>query len=153
MAMQAATRQRLGGAFLNSLPLSSRDAREWAGYQFDMAADRLPEPEAWAVLGRDEAATLLLVAGDWIFTLTRKPLAATGLDSLEIVVASYPVRITAVRYRRQDLRTFWDFEFRWREALSIEGQINYRARPEDQETFDQPEALARALARRAGWAA
>jgi hypothetical protein len=85
------------------------------------------------------------------------PWSPSGDVGLEVVVASQTVRITGVRYRRQDQQTFCDFRFRSevnsrsRVYLPIEGRIDHRAQPDDPETFDQRETLARTLARCVGW--
>lgn len=151
MAIETATRKAIRGAFLDAVPLATLDAREWAGYQFELAADLLPEPEgqAWALIGRGADAVLLLFAGETLFTLTREAQAAG--DALEVVVVSHPAKVAEVRYRREDRRTFWEFKFRSRDPLPIEGRIDHPAHPDDPETFDQRETLARALAGHAGW--
>lgn len=153
MAMTVGTAQRIAGAFLDAVGLSpdtQLDARRWAGFQLDQAAELLPEPEAWMVTGRGDEAALLLLAFDVLFTLTRElPL---GQDR-QVVVASHPARVTEVRYWRDGIKTYWHFQFRHRDPLVVDGRINDRAHPEDPETFDQAETFARSLATRAGWQA
>jgi hypothetical protein len=138
-----ATRQKMSGTFLDALSLVDRDAREWASRsQFEMAADLIPEPDAWALLGLGEDAELVLIAND---SCSRSDARRhrfprrRGLPSAEV---------TELGYRREDQRTFWHFKFRWdsefrsRAALPIEGRIDSGARREDPETVDQPETLA-----------
>lgn len=151
MAIDRATVGRLGGSFLDALRLdvdTQLTTRRSVGYQLDQTAELLPEPDAWAVVGEREDAALLLLERDALFTITR---VEPPEQDAQLLVTCRPFRLTEVAYRRWGQQTFWTFEFRHGDPLAIEGKLDYRNRPEDDETFDQAETFARALAARAGW--
>lgn len=145
------TVKSMAGEFIGALQLSvdrDREAREWVSYQLAQAADPLPEPDAWTVIGQRESARVIFLAGDTLFTVVRE---APPEEDAHIVIASHPAEVTGVKQWRSGQRTSWRFEFRHGPAVSIEGKFDHTARPDDPETFDQAETFARELACHAGW--
>lgn len=157
MALDPAMLREIGSVFLQELNLSA-EARRVADYQLDQLAQLLPTPDTWAALGHGDEATLTLVSGDVLLTIGRETAAQ---DEPQLVVRAQRLRINEVRYRRNDQHTVWDFQFRDRGPLRVEGRMNNpsapgTASPGDElydaaETFDQTEAFARALAASMGW--
>ncbi len=142
--------QAMGSAFFDALGLSPDthlDARRLASHQLDQIAALLPEPDTWTVVGDGKDATLVLLVGDGLLTLSRELLRGS---KRQLVVTCHPARVTEVRYRRDDLQTFWRFEFPSRPSLGVDGRMN-PAGPGEAETFDRAEAFARLLAPKVGW--
>ena len=147
MALEPATLREIGGPFLEALQLSP-EARGPVDYQLNQLAELLPRPDAWATLGQGDVATLVLLTGDVLLTISREP--ATE-EERSLVVTAYRLGITEVSYRRKRQRTVWDFQFRDRHPLRVEGWVDDPGAPGAAGTFDQAEALGRALARSIGW--
>jgi hypothetical protein len=115
--------------------------------QLDQLARVLPAADAWTALGHGDEATLALLAGDLLVTVSRE---TAGDGEPQLVVAGHPLRVTEVRYRQRDQHTSWEFRFHDRDPLRIEGRITAEA-PDQAEGPDQAEAFACALAARIGW--
>jgi len=147
MRIAPATLREVGPAFCDALQLGG-EARRLVGYQLDQCAELLPEPDTWAALGRGEMATLVLFSGDVLLTISREA-ATQGVP--ELAVTWHSVRVTEVTYRRGDQRTSWDFQFRDRKPLHVEGRMNDPSAPGAAQTLDQAEVFARALAASIGW--
>jgi hypothetical protein len=141
------TLREAGPAFFDALQLGG-EARGLVDYEINQCAELLPEPDAWAALGRGEMATLVLLSGDVLLTISRE---AAAQEVGELVVTWHPVRVTEITYRRDDQRTSWDFRFHDRNPLHVEGRMDYPSAPGAAETLDQAEVFARALAASIGW--
>jgi len=145
--MDHATVREMSDSFLAALQVGG-EARRLVDYQLSQYAELLPEPDTWAVLGRGEMAALVLLAGDALLTISRGP---TAEEESQVVVTWNPVRVAEITHRRDDERTFWEFQLRARNPLLVEGRVNYPSAPDARMTFDQAELFARALAARCGW--
>lgn len=141
MGIEAETRAAIVHAFLDALDRESQSVE----YQLAQVADLLPEPDVWTTDGHEDATRLLLLTGEALFTLT--------VEGEEVVANSHRPRVTHVKHRRSGRRTLWEFGIRDRDALTIEGRMDPPSTAGQSETFDQPEAFARALAACAGWSA
>lgn len=145
--------QPMAGSYLDAAGYRAEgqqelQTRRHVGLQLDQAAETIPMPDSWAVVGTGAAARLLILADAALFTLSRE----TPPDwDPQMVVRCHPVEITEVCHWRDDRRTYWRFTFkRVRENLEVRGTFNYAAQAGADETFDQAETFARALASKVG---
>ncbi len=132
---------------MEALELSA-EARRRVEDQLTELAELLPIPDVWATLGQGDESTLALLAGDLLLTIGRG--TATDEEG-PLVVRCNPLRVTEVCFERKDQNTLWDFQFRDRDPLRVEGRMDYPGAPGAAETFDQREAFARTLASSIGW--
>jgi len=147
MALDRATLRAIASVYSEALQLGSEAAR-LVDDQLDQLAALLPRPDAWTTLGRGDGATVALLAGDVLLTLSRE---TAGEEQRQLVVTAHRLEVTEVAYRRADQHTRWDFRFRDREPLRVEGRMSYTGAADAAETVDQAEAFARALASSIGW--
>ena len=140
MSLDPATLREASIAFSDALQ-PGPGVRRLVEDQLDQLARVLPAADTWAALGQGDEATLALLAGDLLVTVTRE---TEGEGEHQLVVTGRPLRIAEVTYRQQDQHTSWEFRFHDRDPLRIDGRITA-------ETPDQAEAFARALAARIGW--
>ncbi|MGH2886401.1 MAG: hypothetical protein ACRDPA_27500 [Solirubrobacteraceae bacterium] len=149
MAIAPATLKQISDEFLRVHRFASED-EDTVRWQLALAAEFLPEPaeHGWIVNRSAGAAALHLLATEALFTLTAE---ASDQGDPRLEVASHRVCVTEVKYWRNRRRTHWDFGFRDRDPLTVEGRIGEPIQAGGQEPFDQPETFARALAKRAGW--
>lgn len=147
MALDPATLEQIRTVFLEALQLGD-EPRRLVDYQLNQLAELIPRPDTWATLGHGDEAALALLAGDVLLTITREtPTEEPG----QLVVTSHRLHVTEIRHRRKNQDTVWDFRFRDRDPLRVEGRMGYPDAPDTAETFDRAEAFARALATSIGW--
>jgi hypothetical protein len=142
MSLDPATLREAAIAFSDALQ-PDEDARRLVEEQLDQLARVLPAADAWAALGRGDEATLALLAGDLLVTISRE---TAGDGEPQLVVTGHPLRVTEVSYRQKDQHTSWEFRFGDRDPLRIEGRITAEAP-------DRAEAFAWELAVSIGWRA
>lgn len=145
MGIDATTRRDTAVAFLDALDRAAE--ADNIQHALGEVSDLLPEPDVWAIVGDEDDAALLLLAGDVLFTL-----AVDGsVEGWELVATSHRVRVTGVDHRWRGRRTLWKFGFRDREPFKIDGRLGQPSRPGESGPPDKAEEFARALASRAGW--
>lgn len=137
----------MSDAFIDALQLDA-GARQLANRHLNQCAELLPEPETWAVLGRGELASLVMLSGDTLLTVSRETPVP---NERQFVVTWNRVRVTEITFRRDDQRTSWEFQFRDRGPVRIEGRMDHPSAQDAAATFDRAEQLARALAANVGW--
>jgi hypothetical protein len=147
MALTPTALREVGTGFFETLQLGA-EARRLADDQLHQLAELLPEPDTWATLGRGDHATLVLLRGEVLLTVSQE---MSTEEEPQLLVTAHRLRITEVTYRRKNQHTVWDFQFRDREPLRVEGRMNDPSAPGAAETFDQAEAFARTLAASIGW--
>ena len=110
---------------MEALELSA-EARRRVEDQLTELAELLPIPDVWATLGQGDESTLALLAGDLLLTIGRG--TATDEEG-PLVVRCNPLRVTEVCFERKDQNTLWDFQFRDRDPLRVEGRMDYPGAP------------------------